>query len=112
EARIGVICRGAVAQGLLVGKTADAYLQYTASEVARAAKKVAKIAEADHCTPLDIALAYVWTHPAVATAALGIRTMAQLDDAIAALNRAKPLGAEAKAHLHQSVRNYQYELHR
>src|SRR5690606_9784170 len=79
EHGISVVCRGAVAQGLLIGKPADSYLQYTDGEVARAAKAVSKVAEELRLTPLEVALAYVWGHPAVATAALGIRTSAQLD---------------------------------
>src|SRR5690606_22466686 len=41
---ISVICRGAVAQGLLLGKSADHYLQYTDGEVTRVARTVAKVA--------------------------------------------------------------------
>lgn len=109
---ISVICRGAMAQGFLVGKTPDAYLQYTASEVARAAKEIAKIAEADNRSELEVTLAYVWAHPAVATAALGLRTLAQLDGAITALKLGEPLTQVAKEQLRQSVRNYHYDLHR
>lgn len=112
EAGIGVICRGVVAQGFLVGKEPTDYLQYTVSEVARAAREVARMADINHRTLLDVALSYVWAHPAVATAALGIRTMAQLDEAIAALGHAEPLDTATKAQLRQSVRNYYYELHR
>ena len=108
---ISVICRGAVAQGLLVGKVADNYLQYTDGEVARAAKLVAKVAADAGLTALDVALGYVWSHPAVATAALGIRTSAQLDEAIQALRRASPLPAGQRDMLRKSVRSFRYEAH-
>ncbi|MFB2120182.1 aldo/keto reductase [Parapedobacter sp. 2B3] len=112
EHGIGVICRGAVAQGLLIGKAADGYLQYTDGEVARAAKAVAKVAGELEETLLTAALAYVWGHPAVATVALGIRTTAQLDEAIETLQRAFPLPDHHRGLLRQSVRSFRYEAHR
>src|SRR5690606_34125660 len=110
--QIGVICRGAIAQGLLVGKATDGYLQYTDSEVARAAKAVAKVATERQQVPLAVALAYVWGHPAVSTAALGIRTTAQLDAAIEVLRQAAALPAEQREFLRKNVRAFHYEAHR
>ncbi|WP_262246295.1 aldo/keto reductase [Parapedobacter soli] len=112
ENGVSVICRGTVAQGMLIGKPATNYLQYTDGEVARAAKTVAKVAERLGLTPLDVALAYVLGHPAVATVALGIRTTAQLDEAIDVLQRAEPLPDGVRHQLRQSVRTFHYEAHR
>lgn len=112
EHEISVICRGAIAQGLLVGKPADSYLQYTDGEVSRAAKAVAKVATETGRTPLDVALGYVWAHPAVATAALGIRASAQLDGAIDVLHNAETLPESQLSFLRQSVRTFRYEAHR
>ncbi|MFC3197749.1 aldo/keto reductase [Parapedobacter deserti] len=109
---ISAICRGAIAQGLLVGKPADSYLQFTDGEVASAAKAVIKAAENLALTALDVALGYVWGHPTVATAALGIRTPAQLDEAIQALHRAEPLSTEQRNLLRRAVRTLRYEAHR
>jgi len=109
---VGVICRGAVAQGLLIGKAADSYLQYTDGEVGRAAKAVAKVATERRLTPLAVALAYVWGHPAVATAALGIRTASQLEEAVNVLQQAGPLPDSERQFLRQSVRSFYYEAHR
>ncbi len=109
---ISVICRGAVAQGLLVGKPAAGYLHYTDSEVGRAAKAVSALAAESGITELDVALGYVWGHPAVATAALGTRTPAQLDDAIRSLARATPLSESQRGTLRRSVRSFRYEAHR
>ncbi|SFC22491.1 Predicted oxidoreductase [Parapedobacter composti] len=109
---ISVICRGAVAQGLLVGKGAAAYLQYTDGEVGRAAKAIASMAAEMGIDKLEVALGYVWGHPAVATAALGIRTSAQLDDALRVLRRGTPLADEQRALLRKSVRAYRYDAHR
>jgi len=109
---VSVICRGAVAQGLLLNKPADNYLQYTDGEVARAAKILTKIAAESGLTNLGAALGYVWAHPAVATAALGIRTSAQLDEAILASRHAAPLSDVQRTILRQSVRSFCYEAHR
>src|SRR5690606_15084271 len=106
EHGIGVICRGAVAQGKLIGKTAEGYLQYTDGEVARAAKAVARVAVELGIPQLAVALGYVWNHPAVTTAALGIRTTAQLDEAIGILQREEPLPAGQVEFLRQSVRTF------
>ncbi|MGK6351094.1 aldo/keto reductase [Parapedobacter sp. DT-150] len=112
EHEISVICRGAIAQGLLAGKPADSYLQYTEGEVLRAAKAVAKVATETGRTALDVAMGYVWAHPAVATAALGIRTSAQLDGAIDVLRKAESLPESQLRFLRASVRPFRYEAHR
>lgn len=112
EHDISVICRGAIAQGLLVGKAADSYLQYTDGEVAKAAKAVDRVANESGLTSLDVALGYVWAHPAVATATLGIRTTAQLDEGIQALRRAATLSEGQQRLLRHSVRSFGYEVHR
>lgn len=112
EHGISVVCRGTVAQGLLIGKAADSYLQYTDGEVARVSKAIAQIAADLEVPLLTVALAYVWGHPAVATVALGIRTTAQLDEAIATLRRVLPLPDHHRLALRQSVRTFRYEAHR
>ena len=112
EHSISVICRGAIAQGLLTGKAADSYLQFTDGEVARAVKAVDQVASDSGLTNLDVALGYVWAHPVVASAALGIRTTAQLDEAIHALRHAGPLQESQRNLLRHSVRSFSYEAHR
>lgn len=112
EHGISAICRGSVAQGLLLGKAADSYLQYTESEVAKAAKALDEVARASGFTELDVALGYVLAHPAVATAALGVRTAAQLDEGIRALHQAARLSESQCRLLRHSVRPVQYEAHR
>lgn len=112
EHGVSVVCRGAIAQGLLVGKAADSYLQYTDGEVAKASKAVGRVANESGLTNLDVALGYVWGHPAVATATLGIRTAAQLDESIQALRRAVPLSESQRSVLRHSVRPFSYEAHR
>lgn len=112
SAGVGVIVRGAIAQGLLIQKDPAPYLQYTESEVARAHKAVGVLAQEQGVSKLEIALNYVYAHPAVATVALGIRTQAQLDEAIGVMNRMHPLSAEQSDLLRQAVREIQYTDHR
>src|SRR5690606_14383915 len=112
DKNISVICRGAIAQGLLVGKASERYLQFTDGEVGRAAKAVAKLAVESGLSKLEVALGYVGGHPAVATVAMGIRSPAQLDEAVLALRPANPLSETQRALLRQVVRTYTYDAHR
>lgn len=109
---IGVIVRGAIAGGLLSGKSSAPYLQFTESEVGKASKAVAALAKELGISPLEVALNYVFTHPAVATVALGIRTPAQLDEALSAMERIRPLESDHVAFLKNTVRAFQYTDHR
>lgn len=109
---ISVICRGAMAQGLLVGKAPAAYLQYTDSEVSRVAKAVLRLAAESGITELDVVLGYVWAHPAVATATLGMRRSAQLDAAIQSLRKGTVLSERQREMLGRSIRSFRYDAHR
>lgn len=66
EHQISVITRGAVAQGRLLGGKEGAYLQFTSSEVAKAAKGIRKVADDLNKQKIDVALAYVLSQPTVA----------------------------------------------
>src|SRR5690606_18645292 len=109
---ISVICRGAVAQGLLLNKPASSYLQYTDGEVTRAAKAVAKVAGELGRTKLDVALGYVCSHPADAQAALGIRTSAHMDEAKQEMQKAKPISDVNRMALRETERSFHYDTHR
>ena len=95
---VGVVVWSPMAGGWLTGKynradtpPADSRAVTNADhfDAANAAKRaavdaLAKIA-ADAGVPLPhLALAWTWAHPAVTSALVGIRTLAQLDDAIGA----------------------------
>ncbi len=112
ERGISTIARGAVASGLLVGKEHASYLQYTDSEVAKAAKAVSAVASERGTDSLEIALAYVFAEPAVSTVALGLRTPLQLDEALRAMARKRELDPEHLATLRQAVRAFTYDNHR
>jgi aryl-alcohol dehydrogenase-like predicted oxidoreductase len=82
---IGVVTRGSVAQGLLVNKPAKDYLNYTSVEVAKAADAVRSVSGKNRSTA-ETALQYVLQHPAVTSAIVGMRTMEQLEEAVAAIS--------------------------
>jgi aryl-alcohol dehydrogenase-like predicted oxidoreductase len=109
ENNIGVLARGTVAQGLLVNKPAKAYLNYTAEEVAQAAKAVQSVTDNDR-TAAQMAMRFVLRTPGISSIVAGIRTMQQLEDAVEA---AKPLITEAELHtLRTVIVPNKYEQHR
>lgn len=112
EHNIAVIVRGAVASGLLVGKDAEPYLQYTESEVAKVAKAIRAVASQLGLEDLQVAVDYVFSAPAVTSVALGIRTQSQLDEALQTTNKINTLDAANLEALRHSVREYLYESHR
>src|SRR5690606_7641228 len=112
ERGISTIVRGAVASGLLVGKEPASYLQYTDSEVAKAAKAISAVGSELGTDSLEIALAYGFAEPAVSTVALGLRTPLQLDEALRAMARKRELDPEHLATLRQAVRAFTYDNHR
>jgi aryl-alcohol dehydrogenase-like predicted oxidoreductase len=82
---IGVMVRGSVAQGLLVNKPSKPYLGYSEEEVRTAAKAVQDISNTGR-TAVQTAIRYVLHHPSVTAAIVGMRTLEQLEEAVAALN--------------------------
>lgn len=79
---IGVLARGAMAGGLLVNKPAADYIGISEDEVKSIVEALSRsIPEGK--TQAETVLRYVVDNPAVTTAVVGIRTMEQLNDAIA-----------------------------
>jgi aryl-alcohol dehydrogenase-like predicted oxidoreductase len=107
---IGVLARGSVAKGLLLGKPAEPYLNYTSAEVSQAADAIAALAETNR-TATDTALRFVLQHPAVTSAVVGIRTLQQLDHNIHA-SAAPTLSTEAWERLRSIVPINRYDQHR
>jgi aryl-alcohol dehydrogenase-like predicted oxidoreductase len=106
---IGVLARGTVATGLLVGKAPKPYLNYTEEQVATAAKKIKSFALQDNESA--VAIRFVLQHPAITSAIIGIRTAKQLEEAIDAINK-EPLGLEIIDQLKLAVPVNYYEQHR
>jgi len=80
---IGLLARGTVAGGLLADKPVKDYLNYGANKVKAVLEKLYNIFPSGK-TQYETALRYVIDNPAVTTAVMGIRTMKQLDEALAA----------------------------
>jgi len=89
---IGVLARGTIASGLLIAKPAKDYLDLTKDEVTAILKELKAHIPEDK-TQSEAATRYVIDNPAVTTAVIGIRTVKQLEDALASANVA-PLSTE------------------
>ena len=107
---IGVLGRGSLAQGLLAGKSAKGYLNYTAEE-ARKAADVVQSTSGSSRKASGTAVRFVLQHPSVTSAVLGIRTEAQLADAVAAA-QTSPLTVQEIKQLQGALEPNIYEQHR
>ena len=110
ENNIGVLARGAVAQGLLVNKPAKAYLNYSPQQVEQAAAAIRAVSN-DKRNAAQTAIRFVLQHPAVTAAVAGIRTMQQLEEAVSAIT-APPITAPEMKELQEAVVINKYEQHR
>jgi aryl-alcohol dehydrogenase-like predicted oxidoreductase len=81
DASVGVLARGSVAKGLLAGKRAEAYLNYSAGEVEMAALAIRSMSGA-HRSDAQTAIQFVLQEPAVTSAVVGMRTMDQLEGVV------------------------------
>lgn len=79
---IGVLARGAMAGGLLVNKPAADYIGISEDEVKSILQNLSEVIP-EGKTQAETVLRYVIDNPAITTAVVGIRTMEQLNDAIA-----------------------------
>lgn len=93
ENSIGVLARGSLAQGLLSGKPAKAYLTHTEETVDIAGRAVGFVASS-HGAKAATALQYIFQHPAITSAIAGIRTLAQLEDILRIFDIPEMSGAE------------------
>ncbi len=107
--QIGVLARGSLAQGVLLGKATQQYLNRSPVEVAEAVREVQHMNEVG--PPGGIALSYVLQHPAVTSAIIGIRNMDQLDAALHAL-QFYPLPVASYQALQEKIPTNFYKEHR
>lgn len=105
-----MLARGVLTKGLLAGKPAEAFLNYTAEQVAAAAAQVTAVSTAQR-QPTGTAVQYVLHHPAVSSAVIGIRNQEQLNQAIAA-GLSAPLSEEEWKILAATLPANQYDVHR
>jgi len=76
---IGVLARGALAKGLLVGKPPTTYLDHSVEQVTQAAAAVHSLS-GEHRSPSQTAIGFILQDPAVTTAVTGMRTIGQLGE--------------------------------
>ncbi|RNI30582.1 aldo/keto reductase [Rufibacter latericius] len=107
--QIGVLARGSLAQGLLLGKTPKPYLAHTALEVTQAAEALKAIVGEEKIQ--EGAVQYVLHHPAVTSAVLGIRTGKHLDQALS-VGEAPAISDETIRSLRIQIPPALYEQHR
>jgi aryl-alcohol dehydrogenase-like predicted oxidoreductase len=107
---IGVLVRGSIAKGLLGGKPADKYLNYNKSEVHKLSKAIRSISS-EYRSEMQTSVNYVLQHQAVTSAVIGIRTMDQLDEALA-VPYTLSLTSQELAYLNQILHQNFYEEHR
>jgi len=86
ENNIGVLARGTIASGLLVNKPAKKYLEYSEDEISQMLEKFSAIFTDEHQRQ-KAAIGYALANPAISSAVAGIRTGAQLEQALEAAKR-------------------------
>jgi len=77
---ISILARGALAQGILINKSAKDYAGLTADEVKAVKQKIQKMAGSNATE--DIALGYLLVQPVVGSVVVGFRTAEQLQAAL------------------------------
>ena len=85
QKNIGVVIRGSVAQGLLVNKPPKPYLNYSEEEISKTAQTVHSLSN-NQRSPAQTAIQFVLNHAAATSAIVGMRTMEQLEEAVAAID--------------------------
>ena len=81
ENSVGLIVRGALAKGVLAGRSVSDYLDYSSQSVENLMDKLRVFS--NEKTPLShLALQWVLSHKEVTSVALGIRTVDQLNEAL------------------------------
>src|SRR5450432_3024368 len=92
---IGVLARGTVAKGLLISKPPEPYLNYSSEQIGSASLKV-KEPSYDGRSAESVAIHYVLDHPSITSVVIGIRTEAQLKDAVDTIYSNSPSKSELK----------------
>jgi aryl-alcohol dehydrogenase-like predicted oxidoreductase len=82
---IGVLVRGSVAQGLLINKSAKAYLDHSTNDVSSIAQAVNKFSGKER-SATQTAIKYVLQNKAVTAAVVGMRTVEQVEEAVNTIN--------------------------
>jgi aryl-alcohol dehydrogenase-like predicted oxidoreductase len=110
DKNISVLARGGLASGLLVNKPAKPYLNFTETQVKKAADIINSLSS-NQRNNTQTALQFVMRQPAIVSAVVGIRTQQQLEEAVKTINTV-PLTAEEIDLLRLAVPLNYYKEHR
>ena len=109
--KISVISRGALTQGLLIDKPVKDFLQLTSGEVGHAQRNVEKLASSLGVSKTHLLLAYALSQPVVDVAAVGVRTLAQLDELKDVVKHLRVLSKDQCEELESGIRQLTYNEH-
>lgn len=107
---VGVLVRGAVAKGLLAGKSEREYLEYLPKEVKLAQKALVPISSPAR-SPSQSAIRYCLDHEAVSSVVSGASSIKQLTQN-ANSSDSPPLTVSERIELQTALRPLQYKNHR
>jgi len=107
---IGVLVRGALAQGLLLSKPAKEYLGHSREEM-DSARITVNFLSRKKGTAAQTAISFVLNHPAVTSAIVGVSRTQQLEEIVQDLN-ADPLTDDEMIELKKVLAPKTYESHR
>lgn len=110
EHEVGVMVRGSLAKGLLAGKAAQPYLRHS-QDIVQKVKDVLADTAVGQATTGQLALAYCWQHPAVATIVVGASSAEQLQSNAKSLAYT-PLPDPVYQVLRDKSPVWQYDKHR
>lgn len=105
---IGVLSRGALAQGMLVNKPAKDYFGHSAAAIKIAASVIGNLSNASR-TAASVATRFVLQHPAVTSAVVGCSKLVQLNE-VASFSAELTRGEVSQ--LQQALPAWNYEQHR
>lgn len=108
--KIGLLSRGALAQGLLAGKQARDYLQLSKEKVEDIALLVNTLSNKER-SPAQTAIRYILNQPGLSSAIIGIRTHNQLEEVIQTLYSPE-LTTEELNQLNKMATAGKYDQHR
>lgn len=110
--QVGVIARGPLAQGLLAGKPAKAYLTYSEELVAEIQQKIRQAASDLGVSELTVVLKYPLLQSSVRSAVLGLRTKAQADSLETVLSEWDSVKKQDYGSILEDLPPIRYDLHR
>ncbi|MEL6135635.1 MAG: aldo/keto reductase, partial [Bacteroidota bacterium] len=111
EHKVGVIVRGAIAKGYLVGKPVMDLLGHSAAEIQQVTRRLIELSQDTPYTPLHLAIGFTLAHSAATTVAMGASKASQIIQS-AQLMHLPPFPHALNVELAKLTRTFQYDSHR